>query len=64
MTVTPVSDNCFQALLHDSLVCHDPFPLRSLRRLLLGVVKNEGQSKCTDHSENHERTDNDKASKD
>ena len=63
MTVTPVSDNCFQTLLHDWLVWHDP-PLRSLRRLLLGVVKNEGQSKCTDHSENHERTDNDKACRD
>jgi len=41
----------------DSPVLHDPFQQRSLRRLLgalPGVDKNEGQSKCTDGSEDHE----------
>ena len=71
MMGTLVSDNYFLASLHDSPVTHDApvshdrFPLRDLTRRLLGspgVEENEGQSKCTDCSENHEQADNDEAS--
>ena len=40
---------------------HDPFPPRSLRRLLSvppGVDEKEEQSECSDCSENDEQTDN------
>ena len=67
-TATPLSDNHWRQLPHDSPLSHDPFWLWSLRRRLpslLDVEENEseGQNECSDCRDHYEKPDNDEASK-